>query len=76
MKNRYSIFPNGSRGGSRLNEFELLQSQSRDATVVGVFDLVALAEGGAQEADRVGAMSLDLEMDRTDCFQGGYTIRE
>ena len=57
-----------------LNEFELIQSQAGDATVVGVLDLAVLAEGRAQEADRLSSMGLDLEMNRADWFQDGYII--
>ena len=59
-----------------LNEFELIQRQAGDATVVGVLNLVALAEGRAQDADRMGPMSLNLEMDRADGFQDGYIIHK
>jgi hypothetical protein len=52
----------------------LIQSQAGDATVVGVLNLVALAEGRAQDAHRMGPMSLNLEMDRADWFQDGYII--
>ena len=58
-----------------MNEFELIQRQASDATVVGVLNLVALAEGRAQDAHRMGPMSLNLEMDRADGFQDGYIIR-
>jgi hypothetical protein len=34
-----------------------------------------LAEGRAQDAHRIGPMSLNLEMDRADGFQDGYIIR-
>jgi hypothetical protein len=38
-----------------------------------VLDFVALAEGGAQDPDGIGAVSLDFEMNGTDWFQDGYT---
>ena len=47
---------------------------SRKTTVVGVLNLVAFAEGGAQNADRIGPMSLNLEMDGSDGLQDGYVI--
>jgi len=42
--------------------------------VIGVHYLVALAEGGAQDADGITSMGLDLEMDGADGFQDGYMI--
>ena len=74
MKCLGRIFGNHVAAEGCLNEFELIQRQAGDATVVGVLDLVALAEGRAQDADRIGPMSLDLEMDRADWFQDGYII--
>src|SRR5665811_1075644 len=47
------------------NEFQLIQGEPRQATVVGVHHLVALAEGRAQDADGISPMRLDLEMDGT-----------
>jgi len=38
-----------------------------------VLNLVALAEGGAQDPDRIGAVSLDFEMNGPVGLQGGYT---
>ena len=68
------ILGNNLAAKGRLNEFELIQAQASDSTVVGVFDLLAVAEGGAQDADGFGAMSLDLEMDWTDRFKDGYRL--
>jgi hypothetical protein len=61
-------------GEGGLNEFELFQAQAGDPTVVGVEDLAVLAEGGAEEADGVGAVGLNFEVDGTGRFQDGYII--
>jgi hypothetical protein len=45
-----------------LQQFELLQSQAGDAAVSGMFDFAMLAIGGADEADRITAVALNLKM--------------
>jgi hypothetical protein len=44
-------------------EFELLERQARETPVIGVFDLASLAIGGTDEAVRLGAVLLDLEVE-------------
>jgi hypothetical protein len=62
-----------SREGG-LNEFELIEVQAGEATMVGVHDLTGLAEGGAENADGVEAVGLDFEVKRAKQFHDGYTI--
>jgi hypothetical protein len=57
-----------------LNELELIEGQAGDAAVIGVLDFVALAERGAQHADRISPVSLDFEMNGADWLQGGYSM--
>jgi hypothetical protein len=68
------MFGNHLAAESGLNEFELIQGQPRQATVVGVHNLVAFAEGRAQDANGISPMGLDLEMDGAEGFQDGYVI--
>ena len=42
--------------------------------MVFVFDAAILAEGGAEEPDRVGAVGLDFEVDGAGGLQDGYRI--
>jgi hypothetical protein len=37
-----------------------------------MFDFIAVAEGGAQDADGFSPVSLDFEMNAADSFQDGY----
>ncbi len=55
-----------------MNQFELVETEACDAPVVGVFNLLLLAVGGAKNANGLGAMSLDFEMERTGGFHDGY----
>jgi hypothetical protein len=68
------ILRNDVAAKSGLNEFELIEGQAGDAAMVGVLNLVALAKGGAQDADRIGPVSLDFEMDASVGLQDGYYI--
>jgi hypothetical protein len=61
-------------GEGGLNEFELIEVQAGEATVVGVHDFACLAEGGAENADGVEAVGLDFEVKRAKQFHDGYTI--
>jgi hypothetical protein len=73
LKGLGRILGNDVAAEGGLNEFELIEGQAGDAAVVGVLDFVALAEGGAQDPDRIGAVSLDFEMNGSVWFQDGYT---
>ena len=75
MKCLWRILRNHVAAEGCLNEFELIQSQAGDATVVVVLNFVALPERRTQDAHRIGPMRLNLEMDRPDWFQDGYIIR-
>ena len=46
-----------------MQQFELPQTQAGDAPVSGMFDFAILAIGGADEADRIAAGALNLEME-------------
>jgi hypothetical protein len=74
LKSLGRIFGNDLAAKGGADEFELIQSQAGDTAVVGMLDFAVLAEGGAQDADRLGSMGLDLEMDRADGFQDGHII--
>lgn len=73
MKGLGRILRNDIAAEGGLDEFELIEDQPGDAAVIGVFDFVAIAEGGAQDADRAGPVSLDFEVNASDWLQGGYT---
>jgi hypothetical protein len=65
LKGLGRILGNDVAAEGGLNELELIEGQAGDAAVIGVLDFVALAVGGAQDADRVGAVRLDFEMNAT-----------
>ena len=68
------VFGNHFAAEGSLDEFELVQRQAGDAAVILVFDGVALAERRAQNADGIGAMSLNFEMNRWPSPHDGYRI--
>jgi hypothetical protein len=62
-------------GEGGLNEFELFEAQAGEAAMVGVHDFALVAERGAENADGVKAVGLDLKVDGAERFHDGYTIR-
>ena len=61
-------------GESGLDEFELIEVQAGEPTMVGVPDFALEAEGGAENADGVKAVGLDFEMKWAEGFNDGYSI--
>lgn len=53
----------------RLNELELIELQPGDATVIGMFDFAIFAERRAQDADGIGAVALNFQVDGACRFQ-------
>ena len=62
-------------GEGGLNEFELFEAQAGEAAMVGVHNFALVAERGAENADGVKAVGLDLKVDGAERFHDGYTIR-
>ena len=57
---------------SGLEHFELIQGQTRNAAVAGVFDFALRAVGGADDADWITAVALNFEVKAKRSGSDGY----
>ncbi len=62
MKSLGGILGNDVATEGGLDELELIEAQAGDASMVGVLDFIAVAERGAQDADGIGPVTLNFEM--------------